>query len=54
MLDHGGQRHVEGPSQITHGGGATAEALDQVPPRRVAEGPEDVVDGVILKHLLKY
>ena len=50
MLDHGRQAHVERPRQLAHRGRAAAEAFNQVTAGGVAEGPEHLVDRLILKH----
>lgn len=43
MLDDGGECEGQGEGEVGGGGGATAEALDDGAPFRVAEGMEDQV-----------
>ena len=54
VLQDGGERHVEGPGELADRGRACAEAFDQVTTGGVAQGPEDLVEGLILKHQLNY
>ena len=50
VLDHGREGHVQRPGQLAHRGRAGAEAFDQVAAGGIAQGPEDLVDRLILKH----
>ena len=50
VLHDGGQGHLERPGQLAHRGRAGAEAFDQVAAGGVAQGPEDLVDRLTLKH----
>src|SRR5690348_10575494 len=52
VLDHGRERHVERPRELTDRRGPAREPVDHDPPAGVGEGLENSVK--LVKHLLKY
>ncbi len=56
MLHDRGERHVEGLGELAHRGRPAAQPLDHGPAGGIGQGPEDLVERVVLRleHRLHY